>query len=99
MTDQEAKVIFRDVSMTADWPERIREAQSILTCTINGEEVSRIRYGDESDDWGANRQPCHDCGVIKDELHVEGCDVERCPGCDGQRFNCDCEISEDPDET
>lgn len=98
MTDQPTKIIYRGVSMLEGWPERIRAAQEIQTCVVNGQEVSRIRYGNESDDWGADRRPCHDCGVIKGELHVEGCDVERCPGCDGQRFNCDCEPYEDEDD-
>ena len=25
--------------------------------------------------WGADRQPCHDCGVSKGELHIFGCDA------------------------
>ena len=24
----------------------------------------RIKYGEEALDWGANKQPCDDCGVI-----------------------------------
>lgn len=32
---------------------------------IGGKLVDRIRYGDEREDWGADRGPCHDCGVAK----------------------------------
>jgi hypothetical protein len=64
------KIIYRGASMIEDWPEKIRLAQDIKTCIVNGEERARIRYGDEEDDWGANTRPCHDCGVIKGELHV-----------------------------
>lgn len=39
--------------MISDWPERIRQAQDVQTCIVNGQEVVRIRHGDESDDWGA----------------------------------------------
>jgi hypothetical protein len=88
-------VIFRGVRMIEGWPEKIAAAQTAPNCTIGGIEMSRIRYGDESGEWGANSRPCHDCGVIKGELHVEGCDVERCAGCGEQRFGCDCESTSD----
>jgi hypothetical protein len=89
-------VIFNGVKMHPEWPERIREAQEKLVYIINGREYQRIRYGDESDDWGADRQPCHDCAVIKGQYHVAYvCDVERCPVCDGQAIGCDCHYEGD----
>ena len=95
MTEGRKKIIYRGVSMIEGWPEKIKAAQSVQTCFLGELEVSRVRYGDEPDDWGAGRYPCHDCAVMKGEFHVEGCDVERCAGCGGQRFNCDCEPYED----
>lgn len=88
-------IIYRGVSMTADWPAKIAAAQSQPTCEVTGQYVSRVRYGNEEGDWGAGERPCHDCSVIKGEFHVEGCDVERCAGCGEQRFNCDCEPFDD----
>ncbi len=40
----------------------------------------------------AEEKPCHDCGVLKGEYHVEGCDAEICPKCGGQYISFDCGI-------
>lgn len=84
-------VEFRGVQVIQGWPRKIQEAQGLTSCHPNGKEMARVRYGDEEGDWGANDGACHDCAVIKGELHVPGCDVERCPACGGQMRNCDCE--------
>ena len=75
----------------AEWPEKIMAAQIEKTYWISGVEYSRIPYGEESENWGANSHPCRNCAVIKGQLHVPGCDVERCPVCGEQAITCDCE--------
>lgn len=89
MTDQKF-VIYNGAHMIDGWPEKIQAAQFITTVVTDGKECDRIRYGDE-EDWGSDRQPCHDCRVIKGQFHVPGCDVERCPVCGGQIIGCECE--------
>ena len=69
----------------------IEAAQLQPTIVIGGIELQRVRYGEEAEDWGADRQPCHDCGAVKGQLHVFGCDVERCPVCGGQVIFCECD--------
>jgi rRNA maturation endonuclease Nob1 len=63
--------------------------------SVGGNKFNRVRYGEEQDDWGADRQTCHDCGVRKGELHIFGCDVERCPVCGGQVVYCECKFDDE----
>ena len=84
-------VEYNGIKVMEGWPELIEAAQTEKTYAINGVVYARIPYGSEKNDWGAAEHPCHDCAVVKGQLHVESCEVERCPACGGQAFNCGCE--------
>ena len=86
------EVEWRGRRVAKGWPERFAESQQETTLDIRGEPFARVRYGDESEDWGADRGPCRDCGADKGEFHAFECDIERCPQCEGQRLGCDCSI-------
>ena len=77
--------------MIEGWPEKILAAQEQTHYEISGEDFSRIPFSREGNDWGADTGPCHDCRVIKGQFHVVGCDVERCPRCQGQAISCECD--------
>ena len=64
------------------------------TCVIGAAPCTRVRYGEEAEDWGAAKRPCSSCGVARGQLHVPGCFVERCPRCGGQAVSCECDYQE-----
>jgi hypothetical protein len=91
-------VEYRGFRMIEGWPERIQAAQLVPTYDIEGAERPRIRYGDESEDWGADRNACYDCRVLAGELHVPGCDAEECPVCHVSILSCDCRKAWEEDD-
>jgi hypothetical protein len=84
-------IIYNEMRVAKDWTEKVAAAQRQHSIVVAGLERPRIRYGDEPEDWGADRRPCHDCAVVKGQFHVVGCDVERCPLCGGQLIGCECD--------
>lgn len=84
---------FALASFTEGWVDRIRKGQLLSHIQLSDMSMlSRVRYGSENEDWGAETQRCRDCGAAHDEFHVVGCDVERCPQCHGQSISCACEV-------
>lgn len=70
---------------------------------IKGKLYEPVKVGDKGD-WyeGEPDRTCGDCGHKYGEVHMEGCDVERCPACGRQMLTCDCgpiyKVEDDIDE-
>lgn len=83
------RVDYNGTEMAAEWPARIEAAQQLRKYLIGGTPYERIPYGRE--EGGPFPEPCHDCGVLRGQHHVElVCDMEECPRCHGQVIGCDC---------
>jgi hypothetical protein len=78
------------------WAQKITESQKITYYLLDDKQLPGIKYGEETDDWGADGHPCGDCGVEKGQFHVPSCDIEQCPNCGGQLLSCDCALVDGP---
>lgn len=76
-----------------------REMATAASCSIevmhrSGEPFAMPRWGTEPG-WGRAGRRCGDCGVQPGGVHHLGCDVARCPNCEGQLLSCGCRYDED----
>ena len=63
------------------------------SCTHGYVKIGETIYERNTEHHDVNEE-CHDCGIINGNIHHWGCDMERCPICDGQMIACDCDWSD-----
>lgn len=86
---QPAAQTYNGVMMSVERIKLLEAAQaSPKFIKRNGTEHPRLRYGDESEDVGADSGLCSDCGARKGQYHAFGCERECCPLCGGQALDC-----------
>lgn len=101
--DSEMVEIAQEVYYHFQWIDDYWRAQDEKTVRLAGKRYRRIRYGrepflkDAPDDLRATfaARPCHDCGAVRGEFHLDNCDIEVCPRCGGQFMCCECRIEQD----
>lgn len=81
-----------------------REMTTARSCAVGvlhraGRPFPLSPYGSEPG-WSVRPgERCGDCGVLPGGFHHPGCDIARCPACEGQMLMCGCRFDEDgPDD-
>jgi hypothetical protein len=88
-------VYYNNMFVSIELREEIISEQSKTILVIDGKEYERIRYGSSLEglkEIDYSIKPCHDCLVIEGQIHLLGCDMERCPKCGNQLISCGCGI-------
>lgn len=75
--------------------QEMRDSKTI-TCRANNaiEYADGTRSASTSYHFDEKDGRCHDCNIEHGGKHHPGCDVERCPKCEGQLISCNCLLKE-----
>lgn len=68
--------------------------QQTKTCNMNMVKIKSKWYKRNTTYFDVNER-CHDCGIENKigNIHHWGCDMERCPKCNGQLISCGCGVT------
>ena len=69
------------------------EMKDAESCTIALIEMGNAIHKRDTSYFDSFNKRCHDCGIVNKagNIHHHGCDMERCPICQGQLISCDCD--------
>lgn len=73
--------------------EYFSRGRKLLSITVNGIPLDRVRFGEDGDDWAKTFDFCPECGAQPGMVHVPPCDIESCPNCKGQLLSCSCHVA------
>ncbi|MEQ8839417.1 MAG: hypothetical protein RIB98_00390 [Acidimicrobiales bacterium] len=83
---------YQGSEVSRSLPLELLESQFALRVRFGDVVLDRIRCGAPEDILvGQYDGCCGDCSAVPGQLHVWGCDIERCPECGGQMLSCDCD--------
>ena len=92
MSDEDI-VTYNGISMCRDYAESLESAQSLAFYRVDGRNVSRLRFGEETFPMvTAGHGLCECCSAARSQFHEPLCEREQCPICEQQVLSCDCSI-------
>lgn len=66
--------------------------RKLLSININGVRLERVKHGETGSLRDSSRPSCPVCGALRGEVHILGCNAERCAKCLGEFMACGCKV-------
>jgi len=72
--------------------ELFEQGRKLLRIAINGVQLERLKHGETGSLYCDSGPFCPECGALKGEVHILGCNAERCANCQGEFITCGCKV-------